>query len=218
MSYQDHRRDYTKGGLSREDLHENPLVQFERWLKQAVEAGLADPTAMVVATNDESGYLWQRMVLLKNKDLVADKSFVFFTNYSSAKAQAIDYSPRVSLHFPWNELDRQVIVGGVAEKISARETAEYFLSRPRESQLAAWASQQSRPISARTILEQQLNAMKQKFAHGDVPVPDFWGGYRVVPDRIEFWQGGVHRLHDRFRYYREGAASDPTWRIEQLQP
>lgn len=213
MSLKDHRRDYTKGGLSRSDLSSDPYQQFDYWLQQAIDAGLGDPTGMVVATQDESGYLWQRMVLLK--DVGPDKGFVFFTNYSSAKAQAIDHNPRVSLHFPWNELDRQVIVGGVASKISKLETAQYFLSRPRESQLAAWASQQSRPISARSVLEQQLNAMKEKFSHGDVPVPDFWGGYRVVPDRIEFWQGGVNRLHDRFRYYREG---ENAWWIEQLQP
>ena len=215
MELKDYRRQYTKGGLRDESMPDDPMVLFEQWQRDASEAGLADPTGVVVATAHLDGSIRQRFVLLKG---VSERSFIFYTNYNSDKAVALTHHDRASMLFPWNELDRQVIVGGVAEKISARETAEYFLSRPRESQLAAWASQQSRPISARTILEQQLNAMKQKFAHGDVPVPDFWGGYRVVPDRIEFWQGGVNRLHDRFRYYREGAASAPTWRIEQLQP
>jgi pyridoxamine 5'-phosphate oxidase len=213
VSYQDHRRDYTRGGLHRSDLSDNPMVLFEQWLQQAIDAELGDPTGMVLATVDPAGMVWQRMVLLK--DVSPGKGFVFFTNYASDKAAAIEQNPRVSLHFPWNELDRQVIVGGVASKISVAETARYFLSRPRESQIAAWASQQSRPISARAVLEQQLAAMQAKFAQGSVPVPDFWGGYRVVPDRIEFWQGGVNRLHDRFRYTKN---QDDQWQIEQLQP
>ena len=141
--------------------------------------------------------------------------FVFYTNYASAKAKAMAGEAQVSLHFPWNELDRQVIVGGVVEKMSVAESTRYFLSRPRESQLAAWASHQSRPISARAMLMQQMKAMKDKFAHGEIPMPDFWGGYRVVPQRIEFWQGGANRLHDRFLYTR---ADDDEWGISQLQP
>jgi pyridoxamine 5'-phosphate oxidase len=122
---------------------------------------------------------------------------------------------RVSVHFPWNQLDRQVIFGGRAEQMSTMESARYFLSRPKESQLAAWASQQSRPISARAVLEKQFLTMKDKFGKGEIPMPDFWGGYRVVPDRVEFWQGGAHRLHDRFEYRLQPAGD---WQIEQLQP
>jgi pyridoxamine 5'-phosphate oxidase len=127
--------------------------------------------------------------------------------------------PRVALLFPWNELDRQVIVGGRAERMSLAESARYFLSRPRESQIAAWASRQSRPVARRALLEAEVSKLRQRFAEGEVPVPDFWGGYRVHPEQIEFWQGGEHRLHDRFRYYRRAqGAGAREWHIEQLQP
>jgi pyridoxamine 5'-phosphate oxidase len=212
VEYEDFRREYLAGGLNRDMLDPCPVGQFQRWLGQAVEGGLRDPTAMVLATIDEGGEPWQRIVLLKG---VSGDGFVFYTNYVSAKARAMAHQPRVSLHFPWNELDRQVIVGGTVVKMSALESARYFLSRPRESQLAAWASQQSRPISARALLEKQVSVMKEKFGKGEIPVPDFWGGYRVVPDRIEFWQGGAHRLHDRFEYRLQTTGE---WHIEQLQP
>ncbi|WP_338073429.1 pyridoxamine 5'-phosphate oxidase [Halioglobus japonicus] len=140
--------------------------------------------------------------------------FVFYTNYGSNKAQAIAANPRVSLLFPWNEIDRQVIATGTAEKITVAESAAYFMSRPRGSQIAAWASRQSRPVSARAMLEKQVQVLRDKFGSGEIPVPDFWGGYRIVPERIEFWQGGEHRLHDRFLYSRDGDG----WSIEQLQP
>lgn len=211
MKYEEFRREYLAGGLRREMLASCPVAQFDTWLQQAVESEITDPTAMVLATLDEDGGPWQRIVLLKD---VATRGFVFYTNYSSAKAADISRHPQVSLLFPWNMLERQVIVAGRAERLSALESARYFLSRPRESQLAALASRQSRPVSARAVLESQMNTLRRKFAQGDIPVPDFWGGYRVVPERIEFWQGGAHRLHDRFRYYREGDG----WRIERLQP
>ena len=211
MRYEDFRREYLAGGLTRDMLDACPVQQFEHWLEQAVRAGLEDPTAMVLATIDEQGLPWQRIVLLKG---VSSKGFVFYTNYSSAKAQAMAHNDGVSLLFPWNELERQVIVGGKVEKMSVTESARYFLTRPRESQLAAWASQQSRPIPTRALLEDQVRKMKAKFGKGEIPVPDFWGGYRVVPQRIEFWQGGAHRLHDRFLYSR--TADD--WAVEQLQP
>lgn len=212
MEYEDFRREYLAGGLSREMLDASPIAQFQLWLQQAVEGGLRDPTAMVLATVEQGVEPWQRIVLLKG---VSEAGFVFYTNYGSAKASAIAEQPRVSLHFPWNQLDRQVIVGGTARKMSKLESARYFLSRPRESQLAAWASQQSRPISARAVLEQQVMAIKDKFGKGEIPLPDFWGGYTVIPDRIEFWQGGAHRLHDRFEYRsRDGG----EWTVEQLQP
>ena len=206
------RREYTAGGLRREDLAASPIEQFERWLEQAVNAGLSDPTAMSLGTVDANGDLWQRLVLLKG---LRDGCFVFYTNFGSDKAQAMAAEARVSLLFPWNELDRQVIVAGRAERMSLGESARYFLTRPRESQIAAWASRQSRPIAARALLEEEVRRLRRKFADGEVPMPDFWGGYRVRPSRIEFWQGGEHRLHDRFRYYR---GADGDWAVDQLQP
>lgn len=212
VGYEDFRREYVAGGLSREMLDDCPISQFEKWLTQAVRADLKDPTAMSLATIDAEGRPWQRIVLLKG---VSTRGFVFYTNHASAKARAIAQEPRVSLLFPWNVLDRQVIVGGRAQKMSAAESARYFLSRPRESQLAAWASRQSRPVSARAVLEEQMRVMQRKFGDGEIPMPDFWGGYRVVPEQIEFWQGGEHRLHDRFRYTLQDGS---RWEIEQLQP
>ncbi|QFU74551.1 pyridoxamine 5'-phosphate oxidase [Halioglobus maricola] len=211
MHYEDYRREYTAGGLTRDMLNACPMTQFEHWLEQSVRAQLEDPTAMVLSTIDDAGTPWQRIVLLKG---LSHGGFVFYTNYGSAKAQAIAANPRVSLLFPWNEIDRQVIATGVAEKMSVAESAAYFVTRPRESQIAAWASRQSRPVSARAMLEKQVQVLKDKFGKGEVPVPDFWGGYRIIPERIEFWQGGEHRLHDRFLYSRE----DDGWAIEQLQP
>jgi pyridoxamine 5'-phosphate oxidase len=212
MHYDEFRREYTAGGLTREMLDPDPIRQFEHWLEQSVRAELEDPTAMVLATVDEDGLPWQRIVLLKG---LSHGGFVFYTNYGSAKARDIANHPRASLLFPWNELDRQVIVGGRVEKMSVAESTTYFVTRPRESQIAAWASRQSRPVSARALLEKQVSVLKEKFGKGEIPVPDFWGGYRVMPERIEFWQGGEHRLHDRFQYTRtEGGA----WNIEQLQP
>lgn len=210
--FADYRREYTAGGLSLEDLDPSPIRQFEGWLEQAVNAGLADPTAMSLATVDAEGRPWQRIVLLKG---LSGDAFVFYTNFGSDKARAMATESRVSLLFPWNELDRQVIVGGRAERMSLSESATYFLSRPRESQIAAWASRQSRPVQGRALLEAEMTKLRQRFADGEVPVPDFWGGYRVHAERIEFWQGGEHRLHDRFRYER---ADDADWRISQLQP
>jgi pyridoxamine 5'-phosphate oxidase len=212
MHYDQYRREYTAGGLTREMLDADPLRQFEHWLEQAVKAGLEDPTAMVLATVDAQGAPWQRIVLLKG---LSDGGFVFYTNHGSAKARDIAAHDQVSLLFPWNELDRQVIIGGRADKMSMAESASYFATRPRESQIAAWASRQSRPVSKRALLLQEFNAMKEKFAKGEIPLPDFWGGYRVRPQRIEFWQGGEHRLHDRFEYTRQVAGD---WTIEQLQP
>jgi len=212
LRYEDFRREYQADGLCREALDDCPIKQFELWLAQAVEGGLRDPTAMVLATIDEQGLPWQRIVLLKD---VSTRGFVFYTNYGSAKAQAMAHEPRVSLHFPWNSLERQVIVGGTVEKMSMLESTRYFLSRPRESQIAAWASRQSQPVSARAMLLKEVATLKEKFGRGEIPMPDFWGGYRVVPQRIEFWQGSEHRLHDRFLYTRQASGE---WSISQLQP
>ena len=211
MRYEDFRREYVAGGLRLDMLDDCPIRQFEKWLQQSIRADIDDPTAMSLGTVDPDGSPWQRIVLLKG---VSTDGFVFYTNLGSAKARAMAGEPRVSLLFPWNMLDRQVIVGGRAEKMSLAESTRYFLSRPRDSQLAAWASHQSRPIPTRALLEEQFQAMRRKFSEGDIPMPDFWGGYRVVPERIEFWQGGEHRLHDRFLYTRQPGG----WHIEQLQP
>ncbi|MDK1288563.1 pyridoxamine 5'-phosphate oxidase [Pseudoalteromonas umbrosa] len=213
MKLDDIRREYVQGGLRRETLQDDPIEQFEIWLKQAVEAKFsADPTAMVVATVDKDGQPSQRIVLLKNLD---KNGFVFFTNTGSKKAQDLSENNKISLHFPWHAIERQVIVYGEAKPLSTAAVAKYFLSRPKESQLAAWASQQSRPVSSRQALMQTFEGMKSKFSKGDIPLPDFWGGYCVVPHKIEFWQGGEHRLHDRFMYVKQ---ADGSWSIERLNP
>jgi pyridoxamine 5'-phosphate oxidase len=207
------RRDYLQGGLRRNDLHEDPIRQFEHWLQQAIDAELKDPTAMTLATVDAEGQPSQRIVLLKHLD---GRGFVFYTNYESNKARDMAGNGRVSLHFPWHVLERQVKVCGTVEKVSTAESLKYFVSRPEESQLAAWASAQSRPVSSRQLLMQQFAKMKEKFQHGEIPLPSFWGGYRVIPHKIEFWQGGGNRLHDRFLYSRQPNGSD--WLIERLAP
>ncbi len=205
------RREYMQEGLQRKDLTEDPISLFERWLEQAINAGIHDPSAMTIATVNAEGQPSQRIVLLKQVDV---RGFVFYTNYESRKARDIATNSRVSLHFPWHSLERQVKVTGVAHKVGHAESLKYFLSRPKESQLAAWASAQSRPVSSRQLLMQQFKRMQEKFAQGQIPLPDFWGGYRVEPATIEFWQGGVHRLHDRFVYTR----SNSRWTIERLAP
>ena len=211
MSLQDNRREYDYGKLTRESLSDNPFEQFTLWMTQAIEANIQDPTAMSVATVSAAGKPWQRMVLLKDFD---ERGFVFYTNLGSRKAQEIAGNAQVSLHFPWLQLDRQVIVGGRAERLSTIDVMKYFLSRPKASQLAAWASKQSSRINSRQALETQFEQVKAKFAQGEITLPDFWGGFRVVPEEIEFWQGGEHRLHDRFQFkLNEGA-----WDISRLSP
>lgn len=212
LDLQSLRTEYTKGGLERDDLHENPIEQFKRWMQQTIDAQLPDPNAMTIATVDASGQPSQRIVLLKNLD---EKGFVFYTNLRSRKSQELKQNPKVSLHFPWYFLERQVKVCGVVEQLSSAEVLKYFVTRPRDSQLGAWASQQSRPISSRALLMQQFEAMKNKFAKGEIPVPDFWGGFRVKPHQIEFWQGGEARLHDRFEYNLQ---PDSSWTIQRLEP
>ena len=211
MDLESIRREYLQGGLKREDLHENPINQFELWMNQCIKSEVHDPTAMTLATVDKSGQPSQRIVLLKHFD---EKGFVFYTNFGSQKALDIAENNRVSLHFPWHFLERQVKIQGVAIKVPTAESLAYFLSRPRESQLAAWASPQSAPISSRNLLMSQYEKMKEKFNKGKIPLPDFWGGYRVEPQKVEFWQGGGNRLHDRFLYTREV----DRWSIERLAP
>ncbi|GKX58148.1 pyridoxamine 5'-phosphate oxidase [Leminorella grimontii] len=207
----DLRREYAQGGLRRKDLPEDPLSLFELWLNQACEAQISDPTAMCVATVDENGRPSQRIVLLKHYD---EKGFVFYTNLGSRKAREITQNNQVSLLFPWHMFERQVIVSGRAERLSPTEVLKYFHSRPKESQIAAWVSQQSSRISARSVLEGKFLELKQKFLQGEVPLPSFWGGFRVSINEIEFWQGRINRLHDRFLYQRE----QTHWNIDRLAP
>ncbi|QXG53065.1 pyridoxamine 5'-phosphate oxidase [Pantoea jilinensis] len=205
------RREYTRGGLRRKDLPDNPIALFEQWLSQACEAKLPDPTAMTVATVDEQGQPWQRIVLLKHFDA---QGMVFYTNLGSRKALQLAHNPHICLHFPWHFLERQVMVLGEVEKLSPLEVLKYFHSRPRDSQIGAWVSKQSSRISARGILEGKFLELKQKFQQGEVPLPSFWGGYRVKFHTMEFWQGGEHRLHDRFIYQRD----NDGWKIDRLAP
>ena len=205
------RRDYGRGELREQDLSPDPIVQFKAWLDEAVAAKIVDPNAMSLATASPAGETTIRTVLLKG---YGDDGFVFFTNLESTKAQQIALNPHVSLLFPWLTLERQVIVNGDASRISAVEVAKYFMSRPRESRIAAWVSDQSRIIGARQILEAKFKEMVRKFGEGEIPVPSFWGGYRVTPHTIEFWQGGRNRLHDRFLYSR----NETGWTIARLAP
>lgn len=204
------RREYTKGGLRRRDLPADPLTLFERWLSQACDAKLADPTAMVVATVDEHGQPYQRIVLLKHYD---EKAWCFTPTSAAVKhikSKIIRALACCSRGIPLSA----VMVIGKAERLSTLEVMKYFHSRPRDSQIGAWVSKQSSRISARGILESKFLELKQKFQQGEVPLPSFWGGFRVSLEQIEFWQGGEHRLHDRFLYQRENDA----WKIDRLAP
>ena len=212
MRFSDHRRQYTLGGLRRADLAEDPVAQFVAWQDQAIAAGLADPTACVLATLQPDQTLRQRMVLMKGVD---ERGLVFYTNYQSGKAAALADCDQASMLFPWNELDRQVSVSGAVEGVSEAESDAYFASRPRDSQLGAWASSQSQEIENREVLMQQLVDVSARFGEGEIPRPPHWGGYRLVPITWEFWQGGENRLHDRFRYTR---ADSESWRVARLQP
>jgi pyridoxamine 5'-phosphate oxidase len=211
MDLADFRKEYSDRGLKREELDPDPVAQFSRWFAQATELKVHEPNAMTLATVDPTGMPYQRTVLLKYFD---SDGFVFFTNYGSRKARQIEHNPKVSLLFPWITLERQVIIQGAAEKISTAESLKYFASRPRESQIGAWVSNQSEVITSRKFLLQKLAEIGEKFKHGEVPLPSFWGGYRVRPEMIEFWQGGPARLHDRFSYRRDQSA----WRIDRLSP
>jgi pyridoxamine 5'-phosphate oxidase len=211
MDLAEFRKEYSSRGLRREELNPDPVAQFSEWFIQATELEVHEPNAMTLATVDQEGMPYQRTVLLKYYD---KDGFVFFTNYGSRKAAQIAANPKVSLLFPWITLERQVIIQGSAEKISTAESLRYFASRPRESQIGAWVSNQSEVITSWKFLMQKLAEIREKFHHGEIPLPSFWGGYRVVPEAIEFWQGGPARLHDRFLYRKH----DAGWAIERLSP
>ncbi len=211
----DLRRSYERGALHRDDLDPDPVAQFRAWFADAAAAPeVLEPNAMTLSTVDAEGQPNSRTVLLKAYD---ERGFVFFTNYESRKAAEMAANPRVALLFPWIALERQVKVQGRAEKISRTETVKYFLSRPIGHRLGAWVSQQSSVVSSKSLLLAKLDEMKRKFADGEIPCPDFWGGYRVVATRFEFWQGGKDRIHDRFEYRPESTAVG-GWEISRLAP
>ncbi len=206
------RKEYMDKGLNKEDLDANPIKQFETWFNQAIEVNLREPNAMILATTGTDMMPSVRTVLLKIFD---ETGFVFFSNYKSKKAQDIIENPKAAVLFPWLDLDRQVKIEGTIEKISSKESLKYFLSRPKGSQIGAWVSHQSEIISSRSILEAKFNEIKNKFVKGEIPFPSFWGGYILRPKKIEFWQAGTDRLHDRFVYTLDDKSN---WKIERLAP
>lgn len=212
MDVSDLRRSATGAGLERGDLHNDPIVQFERWFRDACDSDRMDPNAMALSTVDANHRPASRTVLLKYFDA---RGFVFFTNLESSKADHIAVNANVALLFFWRELGRQVSIRGTAEKIPTTETLKYFATRPRGSQIGAWVSTQSSIISTRSLLEARFQELKQKFRDKEIPLPSFWGGYRVTPLEVEFWQGRENRLHDRFLYTRQ---DDDDWRIDRLAP
>lgn len=205
------RRDFESAGLDRVSLQDDPFRQFEQWFLEAENSGIEDVNAMVLATADKAGFPAARTVLLKSFD---DRGFVFYTNYTSRKARDMEENPRATLLVPWLALNRQITIEGSVEKVSPEESQAYFSSRPRGSQLGAWVSRQSTALDSRETLELRLRKLEERYADQDVPLPDFWGGYRVRPQRLEFWQGRPSRLHDRFEYRRQ----DGGWLIQRLQP
>jgi pyridoxamine 5'-phosphate oxidase len=201
---------HTDVGLDRAQLDPDPFAQFTSWLADAEAAGVPLPNAMALATTDEDGQPTLRHVLLRG----VDSGFVFNTHRDSRKGRQLAENPRAAISFVWKALDRQVSMVGLVQEVSDAESDRYFAQRPREAQIGAWASQQSNVISGRDVLEERVREFEGRFAGGAVPRPPRWGGYRVIPREFEFWQGRLHRLHDRFRYLR----SDDTWTIERLAP
>jgi pyridoxamine 5'-phosphate oxidase len=211
MGIEEIRRGYARAELRKGDLDPDPLTQFGRWLGEAVAADLLEPTAMTLATADGEGRVSARMVLLKG---YGPQGFVFYSNYASRKAAQLAVNPHAALVFYWPQLERQVRVEGTVEKLPREASETYFRSRPRGSQLGAWASPQSQPLRDREELRGRAAAADERFAGREVPLPDHWGGYRLRPSALELWQGRPDRLHDRFRYDREGDG----WRLERLAP
>jgi pyridoxamine 5'-phosphate oxidase len=212
MSIADIRREYSRARLDEADVSQDPLVEFARWFAEAREAELPDPNAMTLATASADGAPSARIVLLKAFD---ERGFVFFTDYRSRKGAELEANPRAALVLYWGELDRQVRITGTVSRTSHDESERYFTSRPLGSRLGAWASHQSRVLPGRAALEAELRVVEARFGDGDIPLPEHWGGFRVVPETIAFWQGRESRLHDRIRYSREGGG---RWRVERLSP
>jgi pyridoxamine 5'-phosphate oxidase len=206
------RKEYTRSGLKESDTDPNPIEQFRRWFDEALAANLREPNAMTLATATPDGRPSARVVLLKGFD---ERGFVFYTNYEGRKGRELETNPYAALVFYWGELERQVRIEGHVSRISEEESDAYFAGRPRGSQLGAWASEQSRPIKDRGALEERLRELEAEYEGCEVPRPPFWGGYRVEPETIEFWQGRENRLHDRLLYRR---LEDGGWRRERLQP
>jgi pyridoxamine 5'-phosphate oxidase len=211
MNLSDLRRDYAAGALHRRDLAPDPIQQFERWLADAIAAGQLEPTAMTLATATRDGHPSARTVLLKALDA---GGFVFFTNYLSQKGREIEASPNVELCFFWDKLERTVRVRGTASRTSREESETYFHQRPRRSQIGAAASNQSEVVASREVLEQRFAELEKRYEGVEVPTPAHWGGYRVKPETVEFWQGRESRLHDRLRYRRDAGA----WAIDRIAP
>jgi pyridoxamine 5'-phosphate oxidase len=206
------RKEYTRAGLAEADADPDPIGQFRKWFDEALAANLHEPNAMVLATATLDGRPSARVVLLKGCD---ERGFVFYTNYEAPKSRELEENPRCTLVFYWGELERQVRIEGCATRISGEESDVYYRSRPRGSRLGSWASAQSHPIEDRGILEKRLRELEGKYKGREIPRPPFWGGYRVEPGAIEFWQGRENRLHDRLLYSRLDSGS---WRMERLQP
>lgn len=211
ISVADLRRNYCLGSLDGADVDPDPIRQFARWFEEAVRAEVTEPNAMSVATVTAEGRPRARVLLLKGFDA---RGFTFFTNYASAKGCELAANPAAALCFWWVELERQVRIEGTVTRLDRAESAAYFMSRPLGSRIGAWASQQSRVVADRATLEARFAELEARYADGDVPMPDYWGGYRLTPDRIEFWQGRPSRLHDRIRYRLEQG----SWVIERLEP
>jgi pyridoxamine 5'-phosphate oxidase len=211
MPLADLRKDYSLSGLVEKDLAKDPFRQFERWFQEAEAAKLPEPNAMILSTATRDGRPSARTVLLKGLD---GRGFVFYSNYESRKGRELESNARASLVFPWIALERQVIIEGAVTKLAREESEAYFHSRPLPSQLAAWASQQSSVVASRSVLENSLKALEKKYAGQTVPLPPQWGGFRVAPETVEFWQGRRSRLHDRLRYRRE----KDGWIVERLSP
>ena len=211
LDLQSMRREYCRAELNESSVAKEPFSQFEQWFSEARKAEVPEPNAMILATSGADGRPNIRAVLLKRFD---ERGFVFFTNYHSDKARELAENPNAAAEFIWLELERQVRIRGRCEKISTAESLAYFATRSRDSRIGAWISDQSRIIGSRKLLQMQFEKMKAKFKEGDIPLPDFWGGYRLVPERIEFWQGRESRLHDRILYTREAGG----WQIGRLAP